>query len=117
MISINDELLRRVSSDFDIMLNATIKRMKEHFEDKAEVTLKLTIEMTKESISKEEEDGEIDKILVDVPHFSHKVKSKWTGGKDFEGAIIEPLYLIGNDKEEYHLIRRKDAQISMFEED
>lgn len=113
MISINDELLRRVSSDFDIMLNATIKRMKEHFEDKAEVTLKLTIEMTKDSIPTEDDEA----ILVDVPHFSHKVKSKWTGGKDFEGAIIEPLYLIGNDKEEYHLIRRKDAQISMFEED
>ena len=95
------------------MLNATIKRMKEHFEDKAEVTLKLTIEMTKDSIP----NGNDEEILVDVPHFSHKVKSKWTGGKDFEGAIIEPLYLIGNDNEEYHLIRRKDAQISMFEKD
>lgn len=113
MISINDELLIRVANDFDTMLNATIQRMKEHQEDKAEVTLKLTIELTKDSIPKEDDD----EILVDVPHFSHKVKSKWTGGRDFEGAIIEPLYIIGNDKEEYHLIRKKDAQISMFEED
>ena len=110
MLSINDPLMGKVASDFDLMLNATVQRMKEHQEEKGEVTLKLTIELTKDSIPKEDDEA----IWVDVPHFKHKVKAKWTGGNDFEGSILEPLYLI-KDEEEYHLIRKKEAQISMFE--
>lgn len=110
MISIKDELLQRVVNDFDTMLNATIERMKEHQEEKAEITLKLTIELTKESILDNDKE-----VPVDVPHFSHKVRSKWTGGKDFEGAIVEPLVIIGQSMEEYHLVRRKDAQVSLFD--
>lgn len=113
MISINDELLRRVANDFDTMFNATIERMKEHQEEKGEVTLKVTIELSKDFIN-----GEDDKQLtVDVPSISHHVKGKWSGGNDFKGAIIEPLLLIGKEKEEYNLIRRRDAQISMFDEE
>ncbi len=113
MISINDELLRRVANDFDTMLNATIERMKEHQEQKGEVTLKVTLELYKDYIVGEDDQ----KITVDVPSISHHVKSKWSGGNDFKGAIIEPLLLIGKSKEEYHIIRRKDAQISMFDND
>lgn len=113
MISINDELLRRVANDFDTMLNATIERVKEHHEQKGEVTLKVTIELHKDFIIGEDEK----KITVDVPAISHHVKSKWSGGNDFKGAIIEPLILVGKSKEEYQIIRRKDDQISIFDEE
>lgn len=113
MLSIKDELLQRVVDDFDTMLNATVERMKEHQEDKGEVTLKLTIQLDKDYIVNDE--GE--QIPVDVPIFEHTVKSKWSGGQDFKGAITERLFLVGKEKEEYHLVRRKDAQLSMFDQD
>lgn len=115
MLSIKDPLLSRVVDDFDMMLNATIERMKEHHEEKGEITLKLNIELTKDRLDDPENPER--KIPVDVPHIGHKVKSKWSGGRDFEGAVTESMCLVGKEKEDYRLIRRKDAQISMFEGD
>jgi len=112
MLSIRDEMLHRVIVDFDMMLNATLERMKEHGEEKGEVTLKLTIEMKKDRIEIEDK-----VVVVDEPHISHKVKSKWSGGRDFEGAVTEQMYIIGKEKEDYQLIKKKDVQMSMFDDD
>ncbi|MCX7772092.1 MAG: hypothetical protein N2376_03150 [Clostridia bacterium] len=108
MISIKDTELLRVSEDFDRMLNAAIRKMKEDSLDEGEINLKLKIELRKDTI----EEGEKTAPIFE-PSFSHKIKSKLIHSGFFEGVVTEKLVIVGD--EDMILIHKKDAQISMFE--
>jgi hypothetical protein len=112
MISIKDRLLLRVAEDFDTMLNKALEKMTQDKIKEGEVTLKLKIDIRRSSLK---EGGK--EVNTVEPGFSHKVKSKLISSGQFEGAVLEALCLIGNSEENFELVEKKDAQISMFEKE
>lgn len=113
VLSLSSDTFQALKEDFDSILSRTIGNMEMRNADSATITLKLGIDLDKETVVSGDSSHEVTK-----PTFKHDISSVMQVKDKKSGALSGDYELVWNPEEGKYIMRRIDnGQTSMYDGD